>query len=135
MHEIAQNGVKASHLRSQTLHKLFADFTQPLIQDDTVDPCVRSLRSYWHGMVWYDPGWVALLTFASSWHKGIVMRCCPIGLGSSYLPWHRRSSNLKTKSNKYKKEKQKCVLLLISEKQQPIITYDNKTVILMKDEC
>ena len=36
MHKIAQNGVNALRLRTQTFRIRYADFTRPLTQDDTV---------------------------------------------------------------------------------------------------
>ena len=47
MHWIANNGVNALRLRTRTLRKRYADFKQPLTQDDTVQVrWMRSLRAY-----------------------------------------------------------------------------------------
>ena len=49
MYKIAQNGVNALRLCTQTLRIRYADFGRQLTQDDTEQGrWMPSLRSYWH---------------------------------------------------------------------------------------
>ena len=66
MHEIAQNGVT---LCTRTLHKQYADFTQ-LLTLYRVDECVVYTVI---DIVWYHPGLMAPLMFASCLLKGMML--------------------------------------------------------------